>query len=147
MTAAAAPVTPTALQTRVSAELSERLGTYTGRLAWDADQLASHQQQRLRTLLAHAAEHSPFHRRRLGGLDPSHFQLSDLARLAVCRSAARRRFRDRVRGPRGARAEGCRWNRSPLRCRELTSRTPDAVRSSHRGLGEPPGDRHILRRR
>ena len=106
MTAAAAPVTPTALQTRVSAELSERLGTYTGRLAWDADQLASHQQQRLRTLLAHAAEHSPFHRRRLGGLDPSHFQLSDLARLAVCRSAARRRFRDRVRGPRGAQPQG-----------------------------------------
>ena len=80
---AAAPATPTALQTRVSAELSERLGAYTGRLSWDADQLATHQQQRLRTLLSHAAEHSPFHRRRLGGLDPSHFQLSDLTRLPV----------------------------------------------------------------
>ena len=83
MTAAAAPAKPTALQTRVSAELSERLGAYTGRLAWNADRLASHQQERLRALLAHAAEHSPFHRRRLGGLDASHFQLSDLARLPV----------------------------------------------------------------
>jgi phenylacetate-coenzyme A ligase PaaK-like adenylate-forming protein len=83
MTAAAAPAPLTALQARVSAELSERLGAYTARLRWDADQLAAHQQQRLRALLAHAAEHSPFHRRRLGGLDTSHFQLSDLARLPV----------------------------------------------------------------
>jgi phenylacetate-coenzyme A ligase PaaK-like adenylate-forming protein len=83
VTAAVAAATPTALQTRASAELSERLGAYTGRLGWDADRLASHQQQRLRSLLTHAAEHSPFHRRRLGGLDPRHFQLSDLARLPV----------------------------------------------------------------
>jgi phenylacetate-coenzyme A ligase PaaK-like adenylate-forming protein len=83
MTAAPAPAAPTALQTRASAELSQRLGAYTGRLGWDADQLATHQQQQLRALLAHAAEHSPFHCRRLGGLDPGHFQLSDLARLPV----------------------------------------------------------------
>jgi phenylacetate-coenzyme A ligase PaaK-like adenylate-forming protein len=83
MTAADAPATPTALQARVSAELGERVGAYTGRLGWDADQLAAHQQQRLRALLAHAAEHSPFHRRRLGGLDPSRFSLSDLTRLPV----------------------------------------------------------------
>jgi phenylacetate-coenzyme A ligase PaaK-like adenylate-forming protein len=83
MTAAAAPATPTALQTQVSAELRERLGAYTGRLGWDADQLATHQQQQLRALLTHAAGHSPFHRRRLGGLDPAHFQLSDLAQLPV----------------------------------------------------------------
>jgi phenylacetate-coenzyme A ligase PaaK-like adenylate-forming protein len=83
MTTAAAAAPPTALQTRVSAELSERLGAYTGRLGWDTDRLATHQQQRLRALLAHAAEHSRFHRRRLGGLDPNHFQLTDLARLPV----------------------------------------------------------------
>jgi phenylacetate-coenzyme A ligase PaaK-like adenylate-forming protein len=80
---AAAPATATALQTQASAGLSERLGAYTGRLGWDADQLATHQQQRLRALLAHAAEHSPFHGRRLRGLDPDHFQLGDLARLPV----------------------------------------------------------------
>jgi phenylacetate-coenzyme A ligase PaaK-like adenylate-forming protein len=83
VTAADAPAPLTALQTRLSAELSERLGAYTGRLGWDADQLAAHQQQRLRVLFAHAAEHSPFHRHRLAGLDPSNFQLSDLARLPV----------------------------------------------------------------
>jgi phenylacetate-coenzyme A ligase PaaK-like adenylate-forming protein len=83
VTTAAAPATLTALQTRASAELNERLGAYTGRLGWDRDQLAAYQQQRLRSLLAHAAEHSPFHRRRLGGLDRSHFQLGDLDRLPV----------------------------------------------------------------
>jgi hypothetical protein len=59
MTAAAAPAPPTALQTRASAELSERLGGCTERLGWDADRLATHQQQRLRALLAHAAERFP----------------------------------------------------------------------------------------
>ena len=32
-------------------------------------------------LLSHAAEHSPFHARRLRGLDPSRFELADLPRL------------------------------------------------------------------
>jgi phenylacetate-coenzyme A ligase PaaK-like adenylate-forming protein len=73
----------TALQTRMSAELAWRLGPYTQRLGWDAGQLAAHQRDRLRVLLEHAAEHSPFHARRLRGLDPERLELTDLARLPV----------------------------------------------------------------
>jgi phenylacetate-coenzyme A ligase PaaK-like adenylate-forming protein len=81
-----APVTSaggTALPARMSAELARRLGEYAGRSGWDAGQLAGHQRQRLRVLLAHAAEHSPFHARRLRGLDLSRFEPADLARLPV----------------------------------------------------------------
>ncbi len=41
-----------------------------GRLGWDAQQLAHHQRELLRTLLACALAHSPFHARRLAGIDP-----------------------------------------------------------------------------
>jgi phenylacetate-coenzyme A ligase PaaK-like adenylate-forming protein len=83
MTAAPAPTRHTALQTRASAELTWRLSQYTGRLGWEAGQLASHQRERLRVLLGHATEHSPFHARRLHGLDPARFEVGDLARLPV----------------------------------------------------------------
>jgi phenylacetate-CoA ligase len=83
MTMTAASHDKPSLQIRASAELSERLRSSVGRLDWGADQLAAHQQQRLRALLAHAVEHSPFHRRRLRGLDPSRAQLSDLTELPV----------------------------------------------------------------
>ena len=69
MTAATTPMRHAALQTRMSAELIWRLGQYPQRLGWDAGQLAAHQRDRLRVLLEHAAEHSPFHARRLRGLD------------------------------------------------------------------------------
>src|SRR5215470_18160513 len=81
-----APVTSargTALPARMSAELAQRLGEYAGRSGWDAGELAGHQRERLRLLLAHAAEHSPFHARRLRGLDLSRFEPADLARLPV----------------------------------------------------------------
>jgi phenylacetate-coenzyme A ligase PaaK-like adenylate-forming protein len=83
MTPVTAPGRHAALTTRMSAELTLRLGQYTGRLGWDDGQLAVHQRERLRALLAHAAEHSPFHARRLRGLDLSRFELADLARLPV----------------------------------------------------------------
>jgi phenylacetate-CoA ligase len=83
MTAATTPARHTALQTRASAELTGRLSRYTGRLGWDSGQLAGHQSERLRALLGHAAEHSPFHARRLRGLDPARFEVGDLARLPV----------------------------------------------------------------
>ena len=35
--------------------------------AWSRDQLLAHQQERLRALLAHAREHSPYYRERLDG--------------------------------------------------------------------------------
>ena len=52
------------------------------RLHWPADRLGTHQRDRLRVLLRHAIEHSPFHARRLGPfVEPDHFELSDLATL------------------------------------------------------------------
>ncbi len=83
MTAATVPARHACLPARMSAELAGRLGQYTQRLGWDAGQLAAHQRDRLRVLLGHAAEHSPFHARRLRGLDPERLELTDLARLPV----------------------------------------------------------------
>ncbi|HEY6278206.1 MAG TPA: hypothetical protein VIX86_17960 [Streptosporangiaceae bacterium] len=83
MTAATAPARHASLPARVSAELTWRLAQHTGRLDWDATELAAHQRERLRMLLAYAAEYSPFHARRLRGLDLSRFEPGDLARLPV----------------------------------------------------------------
>jgi phenylacetate-coenzyme A ligase PaaK-like adenylate-forming protein len=53
------------------------------RLRWSAERIRAHQRDRLRALLGHAVAHSPFHRARLGGVDPERFELEDLARLPV----------------------------------------------------------------
>ena len=87
MTEAATPALRAALPARVSAELDRRLRPYAARLGWDAGQLAAHQRERLRELLGHAAQHSPFHARRLRGLDLSRFEVGDLARLPVMTKA------------------------------------------------------------
>jgi hypothetical protein len=78
MTAAAAPARHASLPARTAAELTWRLAQHMGRLAWDAGRLAAHQRERLRMLLAYAAEYSPFHARRLRGLDLSRFETGDL---------------------------------------------------------------------
>ena len=71
-----------ALRARVGAELEARMPAHLERLRWPADRLASHQRDRLRALLRHAIERSPFHARRLGPIaDPDHFELADLAHL------------------------------------------------------------------
>ena len=49
----------------------------------DPSELAACQRERLRVLLAHAAEHSPFHAGRLRGLEVSGLEVDDLARLPV----------------------------------------------------------------
>ena len=87
MTAAAAPARQASLPAKASAELTWRLAQHTGRLGWDAGQLAAHQRERLRMLLAYAAEYSPFHARRLRGLDLSRLEAGDLARLPVMTKA------------------------------------------------------------
>src|SRR4029079_5132561 len=58
------------------------------RLSGDADRLADHQRQRLRALLAHAVERSPFHARRLRGIDADRFELAALERAPVMTNAA-----------------------------------------------------------
>jgi phenylacetate-CoA ligase len=60
-----------------------RLPDHIGRLSWDAGRLAAHQRERLRALLTCAIERSPFHARRLAGIDPARFELDDLAGLPV----------------------------------------------------------------
>ncbi len=72
-----------ALRMRYGEAFGARLPEHIRRLPWDAEQLAAHQRERLRVLLACAIERSPFHARRLGGIDPGRFELADLARLPV----------------------------------------------------------------
>ncbi|HET7014710.1 MAG TPA: hypothetical protein VFI65_12415 [Streptosporangiaceae bacterium] len=76
-----------ALPARMSAELTWRLAQHARRLGWDAGELAACQRERLRILLAYAAEYSPFHARRLRGLDLSQFEAGDLTRLPVMTKA------------------------------------------------------------
>jgi phenylacetate-coenzyme A ligase PaaK-like adenylate-forming protein len=69
------------IRARVGARFLERMPEHVERLRWGADRLGAHQRERMRTLLHHALEHSPFHARRLAGLDADHFELADLVSL------------------------------------------------------------------
>jgi phenylacetate-coenzyme A ligase PaaK-like adenylate-forming protein len=70
-----------AIRGRVAVLLNARLPEHLERLEWDDRRRTAYQTERLRALLAHAVEHSPFHARRLAGIDPSTFELADLERL------------------------------------------------------------------
>ncbi len=75
------------LRTQVQAELLARLPDHIERLRWSYQQIKAAQQEGLRGLLSKAIESSPFHCRRLGGIDPSRFELADLASLPVMTKA------------------------------------------------------------
>ena len=68
---------------RFQAALFGSADDHVARLTWDRERIEAHQRQRLRVLLEVAIERSPFHARRLSGIDPSTFELADLARLPV----------------------------------------------------------------
>jgi phenylacetate-CoA ligase len=53
------------------------------RLTWTSEQIDAAQRDGLHTLLRHAVEHSPFHRRRLAGIDLSAVDPGDLSTLPV----------------------------------------------------------------
>jgi phenylacetate-CoA ligase len=72
-----------ALRARYGEAFGARLPGHIQRLPWDAGRLAAHQRERLRALLACAIERSPFHARRLRGIDPARFGPGDLAGLPV----------------------------------------------------------------
>jgi phenylacetate-CoA ligase len=72
-----------ALRARYGKAFDTRLPGHMQRLPWEAGRLAEHQRERLRALLACAIERSPFHARRLRGIDPGRFELGDLAGLPV----------------------------------------------------------------
>jgi phenylacetate-coenzyme A ligase PaaK-like adenylate-forming protein len=75
------------LQTHVAARLAAELADQVERLTWDRDRIRAHQRERLRALLAHAVANSPFHARRMAGIDPRRFELSELATLPVLSKA------------------------------------------------------------
>lgn len=58
-----------------------------GRLDWSREQIDRHQTERLRSLLAYARERSPFHARRLRGIDPSVITAADLAGVPMMTKA------------------------------------------------------------
>jgi phenylacetate-CoA ligase len=71
----------TSLQAQMRADLNARLAAHLPRLGWDAGQLASHQQERLRALLVHAVTNSAFHADRLAHIEPAGFRIAELDRL------------------------------------------------------------------
>jgi phenylacetate-coenzyme A ligase PaaK-like adenylate-forming protein len=72
-----------ALRARAGVTLAARLDAHIERLGWDAGTLERFQRDELRKLLVHAVERSPFHARRLRGIDPEGFELEQLAELPV----------------------------------------------------------------
>jgi phenylacetate-CoA ligase len=71
------------LRASVQAGLLALLPEHVERLRWSHEQIEAAQREGLRALLAHATESSPFHRRRLGDIDPRRFDLADLTSLPV----------------------------------------------------------------
>jgi phenylacetate-CoA ligase len=57
------------------------LDDHIGRLDWSRQQIERHQTDRLRSVLTYARERSPFHARRLRGVDPLEITAADLASL------------------------------------------------------------------
>lgn len=53
------------------------------RMTWDRARIVAHQRAELRELLAHASEHSPFHARRLAGIELAAIEPGDLSSLPV----------------------------------------------------------------
>lgn len=73
----------TGLSERFGRAFARLLPQHIDRLGWNAQQLAVHQREQLRALLAAAVEGSPFHARRLAGIDPGRFEPAQLAELPV----------------------------------------------------------------
>jgi phenylacetate-CoA ligase len=71
------------LRTAVQANVLARVPQHVERLGWSAGRIRDAQRDGLYRLLAHAAEHSPFHRRRLAGVDIDHIDAADLSSLPV----------------------------------------------------------------
>lgn len=60
---------------------------HTARLRWPRDRIMRYRDHRLRALLIHAAQRSPFHAKRLKGLNLSKLQVSDLAGIPMLTKA------------------------------------------------------------
>ena len=58
------------------------------RLTWSRERIAAHQREGLRALVRTALADSPFHARRLAGIDPDRLELDDLPSLPIMTKAA-----------------------------------------------------------
>lgn len=81
------PETIEDLRHRFQTATAEALPTHLERSGWNGARIASHQCQQLRRLLGHAIAHSPYHGRRLAGVDAAAFELNHLASLPVMTKA------------------------------------------------------------
>ena len=75
------------LRDRIQADIFAGMPAHVDRLTWSADRLRDWQRERLRVALAAAKRGSPFHARRLAGVNPSRFELADLPGLPVMTKA------------------------------------------------------------
>jgi phenylacetate-coenzyme A ligase PaaK-like adenylate-forming protein len=64
-------------------EVAAGIFAHSKRLRWSRSQLEGERQERLRDLLVWAVEHSPFHAKRLTGIDHARFTEADLVKLPV----------------------------------------------------------------
>ncbi|MDN5860970.1 MAG: hypothetical protein L0H84_20385 [Pseudonocardia sp.] len=76
-----------ALRDRLQQALLAAYPQHHARMCWGRARIAEHQRDRLRSVLAHAVEHSPFHARRLAGIDIDAIDPGDLATLPVMTKA------------------------------------------------------------
>ena len=74
-------------RTAVHAELNAAYPELIARMGWSREQLLAHQRERLQGLLRHAMERSPFHARRLAGIDPAAVDPTDMSALPVMTKA------------------------------------------------------------
>jgi phenylacetate-CoA ligase len=104
-TASTGPTTAAAIRDRQFHAMMEDAADAIERMSWNRDRIRDHQQRRLRSLLAYAIACSPFHARRLVGVDPATFELEDLASLpTMTKSEMMRHFDDVVTDRRITRA-------------------------------------------
>ena len=76
-----------ALRDRLQPSLLASFPDHVARTGWSRAEIAAHQGDQLSALLAHAVEHSPFHARRLRGIDPAAVDPGDLSQLPVMTKA------------------------------------------------------------
>lgn len=84
-----------------AAQFASGMPSHFDRLGWSPERIRTHQTERLRALLAVALGRSPYHRRRLEGVDPDRFELEQLPSLPVMtKTTMMDRFDDMVTDPR-----------------------------------------------
>ena len=123
------------------------------RLTWNSERIHQTQRDGLRTLLLHAAEHSPFHRRRLAGIDLTAIDPADLSTLPVMTKTDMMDDLDevftdrRLRSARCRGGAGCQWRPTGSDSRRLRRAGLRRLLGTARAVRvRPIGDDGLLRR-